>query len=152
MSSLIYKRIPPPLQFWSRQWGPTETTHEKLACWKAFTKLVSEIIRISIFYLIWGVSNSNLFLRQWIFKMSYYQFIQILNPQRFLNPLSTWFLASGIYSSFNKGIETTLFSSFCQLKMLDKTLVKVFSNIVLPLLFRCSLLPCKCCNSKVFDG
>ena len=35
--------------------------------------------------------------------------------------------------------------------MPDKTLVKVFCNIGVPLLFRCSLLPCKCLDFKVLE-
>ena len=35
--------------------------------------------------------------------------------------------------------------------MLDKTLVKVFCNIGVPLLFRCSSLPFKCCDFKVLE-
>ena len=48
-------------------------------------------------------------------------------------------------------IEATLFSFSCQLKMLDKTSLKVFCNIGAPLLLRCSLLPFKCCNCKVLE-
>ena len=35
--------------------------------------------------------------------------------------------------------------------MLDKALVKVFCNIGVPLLFRCSLLPFKCCGLRVLE-
>ena len=59
--------------------------------------------------------------------------------------------ASDTYSSCNKRVEATLFLSFCQLKILDKTLVKVFSNIGVRLLFRCSLLPFKCCDFKILE-
>ena len=59
--------------------------------------------------------------------------------------------ASDTYSSCNKGVEATLFLSFCQLKILDKTLVKVFCNIGVPLLFRCSILPFKCCDFKILE-
>ena len=122
---------------------------------KLSSSSATEIIRISILSLICCVSNSNLFLRELIFKYP------IINLSRFLTLrdlssaftliLPTRFFASGIYSSFNKGVEATLFSSFCQLKMLDKTLVKVFCNIAVPLRFRCSLLPFKRCDFKVLE-
>ena len=86
--------------------------------------------------------------------MSCYQFIQIFNPQRPQFCIYTDFvyaISSFCYSSFSKGVEATLFSSFCQPKMIDKTLVKVFCNIGVTLLFRCSLLPFKCCDFKVYE-
>ena len=122
---------------------------------KLSSSTATEIIRISILSLICCVSNSNLFLRELIFKYP------IINLSRFLTLrdlssaftliLPTRFFASGIYSSFNKGVEATLFSSFCQLKMLDNTLVKVFCNIGVLLLFRCSLHPFKCYDFKVLQ-
>ena len=122
---------------------------------KLSSNFVSKIIRISTLSLIWCASNSNLFLRKLIFKcpiISLFRFLSLkyLNSA-FILILSTWFLASGINSSFNKGVEATLFSSFCQLKMLDKTLVKVFYNKCVPVLFRFSLLPFKCCNFIVLE-
>ena len=130
-----------------------ETIHEKLTCWKASSSFVSEIMRISILSLIWCVINPNLFLRELIFKypvISLFRFLTLRDlNSAFILILSTWSSAFGIYSSFNKGVEATLFLSFCQLKMLDKTLVKVYCNIGVPLLFRCSLLPFKCWNSSL---
>ena len=122
---------------------------------KLSSSFVSEIIRISILSLIWCVSNSDLFLREPISEcpiISLFRFLTLsgLNSG-FLLILSTYFFASGIYCSFNKRVEATLFSSFCQLKMLDKTLGKVFGNIGVPLLFRCSLLPFKCCGFRALE-
>ena len=122
---------------------------------KLSTTFVSEIIRIPILSLIWCVINSNLFLRELIFKCpitSLFRFLTLRDlNSAFILILSTWFFASGIYSSFNKGVEATLFSFFCQLKMLDKILVKVFCNVGVPLLFRCSLLPFKCFDFKILE-
>ena len=122
---------------------------------KLSSSFVSEIIRISILSLIWCVSNSNLFLRELILKcpiISLFRFLTLRDlNSAFILIFSLWFFASGIYSSFNKGVEVKLFSSFCQLKMLDKTLVKVFYNIGVPLLFKCSLLSFKCCGFKVLE-
>ena len=122
---------------------------------KLSLSFVSEIIRTSTLSLIWCVSNSKLFLRELIVKcpiISLFRFLTLRDlNSAFVLILSTWFFASGIYSSFNKRVEATLFSSFYQLKMMHKTFVKVFCNISVPLLFRCSLLPFKCCDFRVLE-
>ena len=122
---------------------------------KHSSRFVSELVRISILSLIWCVNNANLFTRELIFKcpiIILFRFLTLRDlNSAFILVLSASFLASSTYSSFNEGVEATKFSSFYQLKKLNKTLVKLFCNIVVPLLFSCSLLPFKCCDFKVLE-
>ena len=109
ISRLIYKRIPPSLLLRSRRWGLLKTFMKNWLVGKLSSSFVSEIIRISALSLIWCVSNSNLFLRDLIFKCPFISLFRFLTLRdlnsAFILILPTWFFASGIYSSFHKGVE-----------------------------------------------
>ena len=68
ISSLTYKRIAPPFQSRSNLYDVLKPSIKNWLWRKVPSIFVSEIISISILPLIWSLSNSNLFLMEFLFK------------------------------------------------------------------------------------
>ena len=129
---------------------------------KLWSSFVSEIIKISILSSIREIRNSNLFLKEFIFKWAVISLLKFFRRRAFKSilvffVLAVWFAFNLIHSSSDYGaVEntaaiSTLFSSKHQLRIFDKDLHKVFCKIGAPLLFKCNLLPFRCWVFKIFE-
>ena len=89
--------MPPPLQLRSRRWGLLKPLMKNWLVGKLSSSFLSEIIRVSILFLIWCDSNSNLFLRELIFKCPILSLFRILT----LRDLNSALILNFVYMIFN---------------------------------------------------
>ena len=127
MPSLTYKRIPPLFESRSNLYGVLKPSIKNWLWGKVSSIFVSEIISISILPLIWSLSNSNLFLMEFMFKWANINLLT-LSLRIDFRVLSQKLSCSASNDTSELHSSKSLLELFlnCQLKILEISLTKVY--------------------------